>query len=321
MVQRVINFIKNLLGLQSHPVQMENLSTLSPEPLTVNLLPPDLAPLGAESQTILVLSAYLFNGSKNLLEKVKITLQEDIQDIIQATPWGLVVMNSQYQLVQLSFLPADTFLMNTKAFPLGFVKNGEALKYQPQDLTPELVLLPKTVTPIIETLKQKAVTYPIITGDYLDYNKKYLTETQLTQLFQSVQSTPVDSLQDSLSVLDQQLGPAAQRVYGHRWNLNAPVYYSESKLAALDRMDLNTHQVWNEAYPAWQTGLVGVIQVNTGLNLLIEIIATGPDYLWVVDRQLAIKLLLAGTSKDQCLLKAQHKILLSEITHFFIAHN
>lgn len=320
MFQWVVTFIKTLLGLNKPAITMENLSTLAPEKLDLNLTP-ELPLFIPENITTLTIEAWVFNLPKNILEKVKITLQEDIQDIIQITPWGLVGLNSEYQLVQLSFLPDQTFLMNTPEFQVKVQRNGEDLKFQSQSLDPTLVLLPKTVLGVVETIKQKSVTYPIITGAYLEQNKTFLSEAQLEQLFQSVLATPVNSLLDSLSVLDQQLAPSPQRVYGHRWNLNASVYYSESKLAALDRVDLNLHDSWNETYPNWQTGLVGVIILNQGRKMLFEVIATGEDHLWVVDRQLAVKLLLAGESKEQCLLKCQSKVLLSEITRFFIAQN
>lgn len=320
MFQKVINFIKKSLRF-AQPVKMENLSTLAPEPLALNLLPTldlGLTPINFTSITI---EAYLYNSTQNLLEKVKISLQEDIQDIIQVTPWGMVTMNSEYQLIQINFLPENCFLMNTENFPLKFFKNGEDFRFQPQDLSPGLVLLPQTVVAVVETLKQKNVTYPIITSEYLDRNKSYFNEDQLNLLFQSVCSTPVESLMDSLNVLDQQLTPIIQRIYGHRWNLNAEKYYSESKLAALDRTDLSVYDFWMDQYPLWQMGQVGIIKLTTGFKMLVEVVSVGEDHLWVVDRQLAVKLLLAGENKEQCLLKCQNKLLLSEISHFFIANN
>lgn len=320
MARVFFNFFRWILTMVKpapNHLHRENLSSL-PEPvLDLNLLPDNFTSPVQPNFDHFSLTAYRFDSEHHKLEKVNISFYSDLVDIITITPWNLIGLNSQYQLVSLNLLPPGFYLMNTPDFPCSLRKNEQVISFEPTSV-PDGKIVDLPVITNIEVLKQKNISYPIFTPQYLDYNKAHFSQEEILKLFNSIYSQPINSLNDSLDIFETKLNQKT-RLFGHRWSLNSQVYYSESKLSALDQCSLSA-PCWQDQPVQWLVGHVGIIQYNN-TNLLIEVIAVEANALWVVDRQQAINLLKNGETKESALLKAQSQIKLSNIKKTFLIKN
>lgn len=313
MWQKFLNFLKTFFKFQQNiPLVMENQSTLERSDSVLEL--PN--PISSDIK----IQAYCFNIKTNNLIKAIISLNYPIVDVLELTPWGLIVLNEQYQLTNLNFLSNDLYLMNTSDFPCEIFKDNKPLKVSPLAQIYDLASASKEkVTCEIHYIKEKNVTYPVFDAKFLEKNSKFLSDSDLFALFDQVNSSPVDSLAQSLDIFDSHLS-STQRLYGHRWSMGSKFYICESKLAELDRSDFSSFKDWENQVCIWEPGQVALIQLS-GEVKLIEVLSVADNCFWYIDRQKACQLLQANQSKDSILLKHQEQVLIKNIYKFFIIKN
>ena len=312
MFKSLLAFFKNLLRIKDSLVVMENQSTLVREMSSV-------IPLNISTNE-LVIQSYIFNIKTQQLCKSNIVLNYTLVDIFELTPWGLIGINQDYQLVNLNFLSNDLYLMNTNDFPCIITQNSIILELSPLAQVYDLNSATKlSINGSIELLNEKQISYPVFNQNFMDKNAKFLSEDQLFLLFNQIDFKPICDLNDSLDIFDKHLS-SNTRVFGHRWSLGSHYYYSESKLSELDRSCLKTFNEWQNMPVIWEAGQVAIININE-TNLLIEVISVSEDSVWFVDRQLACKKLQENSSKESALLTSQSNFLIKNINKFLIIKN
>lgn len=313
MWQKFLNFLKTFFKYKRNiPLVMENQSTLERSNVVLDG--------HIKISSNIKIQAYLFNIKTNNLIKSVISLNYPIVDVLELTPWGLIVLNDQYQLTNLSFLDNDLYLMNTSDFPCEIFKDENPIKVSPLAQIYDLASASKeNVKCQIDYLKEKNLTYPVFDAKFLEKNSKFLSDSELFALFNQVNSSPIDSLSQSLDIFDTHLS-STQRLYGHRWSMGSKFYICESKLAELDRSEFSNFKDWENQICVWEPGQVALIQIS-GVVKLIEVLSVADNCFWYIDRQKACQLLQDQNSKESILLKNQEQVLIKDIYKFFIIKN
>lgn len=298
---------------------MENQSTLATEyhatsPIWVNALTQEPASIPVE------LTAYLFNNQSQVLYKTTINLNYPLVDVIELTPWGVIGLNSSYELVNLEFLPSNFFLMNTPDYPCLFkINNQEVIINNTVQLYDLSTAKKVKINADLNFLKEKKIHYPVFNQTFMDKNQKFLSEEQLLSLFAEVFASPIDNLENSLDIFDHHL-KSTNRIFGNRWSSESRLYYCESKLAELDRSDFSAFNSWSKGLNIWEVGQVLVIAHNHQ-NFLVEVLSIHDQGVTVLNRQYACTLIQSGKSKPEAQINSQMTINFSEINNFFLITN
>lgn len=196
MLNWIINLFKKWGWIKNTPPIMENLSTLATDPL-MSSFKFDLTstPIDAKTeQSEVSLTGYIFNLESNNLEKVKISFNFNLIDIIAVSPWGVIGMNSNYELVNLKFLDSKYYIMNTKEFNCTVSLNGVNLNIEHKEIENYQQIPITHINSVKECLKDKNISYPVFNEQYISHNQRFFNEEELLKLFSSFTSQPINDL-------------------------------------------------------------------------------------------------------------------------------